>query len=983
MGVPRVDSAEAENGAMRRLPDSPANCGALSAFVRAGQRASSRLLASDTSISLQGDWQLALDRADVGVTERWFARALDRRVRVRLPGSLAEQRIGDPVAPESPWTGTIFDRSYFSAPEYTPYRPPQAVKLPFWLTPETVYVGAAWYRREIEIPAEWIDRRVVLRLERSHWQTRAWLDDRELGARDSLSVPHEYEVGVFAEAGRYTLTLRVDNRLSVDVGENAHSVSDHTQGNWNGVVGAIELRATEAAWIEDLQVYPRLADRSVRVMGRVAVGGQAAALPETIEVSVRLGGDASSPTRSERLKVKSLHLGQDGGFETSIVLASEAACWDEFSPVLHTLVARLPNGEERSVQFGLREVRREGRRLLLNNRLLFLRGALDCAIFPRTGYPPTDEAEWRRIFGTIKSYGLNHVRFHSWCPPEAAFVAADELGLYLQIEAATWPNAVAVLAFNSPRGIGDGASVDAWTLAEGERILRAYGNHPSFLLFAAGNEPGGPEHRAYLGRWVETMRALDSRHLYTGTAGWPELDENDFHVLPEPRAHQWGDGLKSRFNALPPATTPDYRESVEKRAVPVISHEIGQWCSYPALDTAAKHTGHLHAANFEIFADWLRERGLAERYEAFAHAAGRLQVACYKEEIEAQLRTPGLGGFQLLGLQDFAGQGTAPVGVLDHFWEPKPYASAAEFRRFCGPTVLLARLPRRVFTVGETFEAALEVAHFGAAPIARAVVQWRIEAAGGAVIADGELAPREIPIGSAFALGHIRIGLESSTNSAQRLRLVMRIEDTAVENEWDLWVYPLPGAAASTPVGVHVARMLDAEAEAILQAGGRVVLSGERGGARERVELGFSPIFWNTACTQGQAPHTLGISCDPQHPALAGFPTEPHTNWQWWYLIRRADALVLDALPKNLRPLVEVVDDWYRCRRVGLVFEARIGPGRLLVSGVDLLEDLDKDPVARQFRASLLAYAAGEAFAPTVEVTMDAVRSLWRQRTAE
>jgi hypothetical protein len=934
-------------------------------------------VASDASLSLQGDWQLALDRADVGVAERWFARGLDGRMRVRLPGSLPEQRIGDAVAPDSPWTGTIFDRSYFSAPEYAPYRPPHAVKLPFWLTPETVYVGAAWYRREIEIPAEWIGRRVVLRLERPHWQTRAWLGGRELGARDSLSVPHEYELGVFGEAGRHTLTLRVDNRLGVDVGENAHSVSDHTQGNWNGVVGAIELVATDTAWIEDLQVYPRVADRSVRVMGRVATGDPATTLPEVIELSVQLGWNALTSTRSERLGGKSLHLGSDGAFETNFALGSDAALWDEFSPVLHTLTARLPNGDEREVRFGLREVRREGRRLLLNERPLFLRGTLDCAIFPRTGYPPTEVAEWRRILGTIQSYGLNHVRFHSWCPPEAAFVAADELGLYLQIEAATWPNAVAVLAFNSPRGIGDGASVDTWTLAEGERILRAYGNHPSFLLFAAGNEPGGPEHRAYLSRWVMAMRALDPRHLYTGAAGWPELDENDFHVLPEPRAHQWGDGLKSRFNALPPATSADYRESVEKRAAPVISHEIGQWCSYPALDTAAKYTGHLRAANFEIFADWLRNRGLADRYETFAYAAGRLQVACYKEEIEAQLRTPGLGGFQLLGLQDFTGQGSAPVGVLDHFWEPKPYVSAAEFRRFCGPTVLLARLSRRVFTAGETFEATIEVAHFGAAPITRAAVQWRIEIAGGEVIADGELPARDIPIGNAFALGQVRVAL-GSANPAQRLRLVVQLEDTAVENDWDLWIYPSVEMAAP-PAGVLLTSSLDARAVAELAAGGRVVLSGGGGRARKRVEFGFSPIFWNTACTQGQAPHTLGIRCDPQHPALAGFPTESHTNWQWWYLIRRADALVLDALPQDLRPLVEVVDDWYRCRRLGLVFEARVGPGRLLVSGVDLFGDLENDPVARQFRASLLAYVGGEAFAPAVEVTADAVRGLWRK----
>ncbi len=960
MGVPSVDSAEAKSGAMRRLPDSPANRGALSAFARVVQRASSRAVTSHGPISLHGDWQLALDRADVGVAERWFAGELGARV--HLPGSLAEQGVGDPVGANTPWTGTIFDRSYFSAPEYAPYRPPHPVKLPFWLTPRTVYVGAAWYRREIEIPAAWVGRRIVLRLERPHWQTRVWLGDRELGTRDSLSVPHEYGLGVFAEAGRHALTLRVDNRLRVDVGENAHSVSDHTQGNWNGVVGAIELCATETAWIEDLQVYPRIADRSVRVTGRVATSGEV----EPTEVTLESGQRAVSA-----------RIAADGSFDARVALSGEAACWDEFSPVLHTLKATLPNGEAREVRFGLREVRREGRRLLLNGQPLFLRGTLDCAIFPRTGYPPTDVTEWRRILGTIKSYGLNHVRFHSWCPPEAAFVAADELGLYLQIEAATWPNAVAVLAFNSPRGIGDGASVDAWTLAEGERILRAYGNHPSFLLFAAGNEPGGPAHRAYLGRWVEAMRTLDPRHLYTGTAGWPELDENDFHVLPEPRAHQWGDGLKSRLNALPPATTADYRESVEKRAAPVISHEIGQWCSYPALDTAAKHTGHLRAANFEIFADWLRERGLADRYQAFVHAAGRLQVACYKEEIEAQLRTPGLGGFQLLGLQDFAGQGTAPVGVLDHFWEPKPYASAAEFRRFCGPTVLLARLPRRVFTAGETFEATVEVAHFGAETMADVRVWWRLEADRGEAVASGEFAPRDVPLGSGTGLGKISVTLEAFAG-ARKLRFVVGVAGRAIENDWEVWVYPVR-VPLEPPPGVHLVRRLDVEAERVLRGGGRVLLAAGRGQARGdergRVELGFTPIFWNTSCTQRQAPHTLGIACDPAHRAFAEFPTEAHSNWQWSHVLRGADALILDALPRGLQPLVAAIDDWFTTRRLGVIFEARVGSGRLLVCSADL--HATDDPVVRQLRASLLAYVAGEHFEPTDEVSLESVRALF------
>lgn len=915
------------------------------------------------AISLQGEWRLALDRADAGVAERWFARRIGDG-RVNLPGSLAAQRLGDPVGAETPWTGTIFDRSYFTSPEYAPFRPPVPVKLPFWLTPGNVFVGAAWYQREIEIPEAWVGQRVVLVLERAHWQTHAWLGERELGARDSLSVPHEYELGVFDAPGRHALTLRIDNRLVVNVGENAHSVSDHTQGNWNGVVGAVELRATARAWIEELQVYPNVAERSVRVRGRVATRG--GAMPD--RVAFRCG--------DQEIRAR---VATEGDFDARVALGADAALWDEFSPALHTLTALLPNGEERRVRFGLREVRRDGRRLALNGRPLFLRGTLDCALFPRTGFPPTDVAEWRRILGTIKSYGLNHVRFHSWCPPGAAFVAGDELGMYFQIEAATWPNAVAVLAFNSPRGIGDGEAVDAWTLAEGERILRAYGNHPSFLLFAVGNEPGGPRLREYLATWVEAMRAIDPRHLYTGAAGWPELAENDFHVLPESRAHQWGDGLASRLNATPPATTADYRASVEKRTAPLLSHEIGQWCAYPPLDGGAKYTGHLRPGNHEIFATWLRAHGLAERYEAFAHAAGRLQVACYKEEIEAQLRTPGLGGFQLLGLQDFAGQGTAPVGVLDHFGEPKRYTNAAEFRRFCEPTVLLARLARRVFTAGEVLAATIEVAHFGPQPLTGARVRWRIESDADAAVASGELAPCDVSLGNGTTLGEVRVALGHEP-VARKLRLVVGLADTAIENDWEVWVYPAVTAFAPA-AGVHLTGTLDAAAERVLRDGGRVVLFGgrgrARGDARGRVELGFTPIFWNSACTQRQAPHTLGIVCDPVHPALAEFPTDAYSNWQWWHVLRQADALILDALPRELWPIVEVVDDWYTARRLGLVVETRVGRGRLLVCGVDLETGLVANPVVRQLRASLLSYAASPQFAPEVEVTADRVRALF------
>ncbi len=939
---------------------------------------------AETTLSLAGRWRYALDRADAGLAAAWFNRTLPGTL--HLPGSLPGQGIGDPIRTNTPWVGGIVDRSWFTAPEYARYREPGRVKVPFWLQPERYYQGVAWYQRTIEIPAAWVGRRVVLFLERPHWETRVWLDDRCLGTNDSLSTPHEYALGADLAPGRYRLTVRVDNRLVVDVGENSHSVSDHTQGNWNGVVGRLELRATPPVWIEDLQVYPHAADRAATVRVRL---GNATGAAGTGRLRLRCAPESGTVRGGFRAEHPVHWTALGGAHEFTHALGGDAVLWDEFHPALYRLTAELDWGgtgppATAGATFGLREFAAAGTQFTLNGRPVFLRGTLECSIFPRTGHPPTDVVSWRRVMRAVKAHGLNHLRFHSHCPPGAAFQAADELGVYLHVECASWPNQSTTL--------GDGRPVDAWLYREAERILRAYGNHPSFVMLLAGNEPGGARHAEYLRRWVPHFRALDPRRLYSGGAGWPQIPENQFHVTPDPRIQAWGAGLKSRLNARPPETVTDYRDYVAARAVPVVSHEIGQWCVYPNFAERRKYTGYLKPRNLEIFRDTLRAGGMLGQARDFLYASGRLQTLGYKEEIESALRTPGLGGFQLLDLHDFPGQGTALVGVLDAFWEPKGYVSAPEFRRFCGPTVPLARLPKRVFTTDETLTADLEVAHFGPAPLAEVAPVYQLRGDDGRAYHPGRLTPRTVPLGNGLRLGRIALDLHRLPAPA-RYRLVVGLETTPgtgagpghaagphFENDWDVWVYP-PEVPTEVPPGVTVVRELDASAAAALAAGGRVLWLVPPARAapdprRGPVALGFSSIFWNTAWTGRQAPHTLGILCDPRHPLLAGFPTDAHSNWQWWYLVTRAGAMILDELPRGLRPVVQVIDDWFTNRRLGLVFEARVGPGRLLVCSVDLESDLAADPVRRQFRRSLLDYLAGPQFRPRTPVTLDQLRRL-------
>lgn len=929
-----------------------------------------RVQATADVVSLAGTWRFELDRNDRGLIDNWPGRRLPDRI--RLPGALQAQGFGDEVTVETKWTGQIVDRSYFTEAEYEKYRRPGNIKIPFWLQPDKHYVGAAWYQRDIDVPARWQGKRIVLTLERPHWQTVVWMDDRIIGSNDSLSTPHVYDLGTALAPGGHQLTIRVDNRVVVDVGINSHSISDHTQSNWNGIAGRIEIAATPPVWIDDVQLFPDVAQKSARVRGRIG-NATGKAGRGTVTLAAELFNTAH-PARVRSVEVDVRWEAGGGAFEAECPLGAQARLWDEFDPALYRLTATLnEGGHTAAVTFGLREIGTEGTQFVVNGRKTFFRGTLESAIFPLTGHPPTDVESWKRVIRIAKSHGLNMIRFHSWCPPEAAFAAADELGFYYQVEAASWAN-------QSTR-LGVGLPVDEWIYQESDRILRAYGNHPSIVLMVYGNEPAG-RHEEYLDRWVARYRASDPRRLYSSAAGWPQINQNQFHVTPDPRIQAWGAGLKSRINAAPPETRTDYRDYIRQRSVPVVSHEIGQWCVYPNFDEIPKYTGYLKPKNFEIFRDRLNEHHMSDQARAFLEASGELQTICYKEDIESALRTPGMAGFQLLDLHDFPGQGTALVGVLDPFWEEKGYVTANEYRRFCNITVPLARLDRRIFTTEDVLNADIEVAHFGPNPLRDTAATWKLVSDDGAAVASGILPARTITQGNGITLGRISVDLRN-VPVPRRYKLIVALAGTPFENDWDVWVYS-PRVSTSAPASVSIVGALDEDALATLKRGGRVLLmvppdrvKGDRHG---KVILGFSPIFWNTAWTHRQAPHTLGILCDPKHPALADFPTDFHSNWQWWFLLTRAGALILDDLPPALRPIVQVIDDWFTSRRLGLLFEARVGGGRLLVSSIDLKKEIGRNPVARQLLYSVVRYMKSDRFNPTIELQAEQVRGLMDRR---
>ncbi len=920
---------------------------------------------SPMKIDLSGEWRFQIDSLDIGEQQQWFNKSLPDKV--KLPGSMTTNNKGNDITINTPWTGSIVDSSWFFKPEYAKYRQPGNIKVPFWLQPVKYYKGAAWYQKTITIPPSWRGKYAELFIERSHWETVVWLDDKKIGMENSLATAHVFDLSKVLTPGTHRFTVRVDNRVKdFDVGENSHSITDHTQGNWNGMVGRLYIAARPSLYINDVQLYPDIQKKQVVAHLHIKnISGK------PVNAQLELSAISNNP-KVERLKEikKSIEVKGDS-MTVDIVypMGNSPLLWDEFHPNLYSLKISLKgngNAEDKKVDFGMRDFSSTGTQFTINGHLTFLRGTLECAAFPLTGYPPTDMESWMKIFKKCRSYGLNHLRFHSWCPPEAAFEAADRAGFYLQIECSSWANQGAT--------IGDGKPLDQYIYDESERIVKDYGNHPSFCMMTYGNEPAGKNYKQYLTGFVNFWKQKDPRRLYTTAAGWPVVDDNDYNSTPDPRIQLWGTGLKSIINSQPPSSDYDWQSIISKWQHPTVSHEIGQWCVYPDFKEIEKYTGVLKAKNFEIFKDKLQSNGMGKLADSFLLASGKLQALCYKADIEAALRTPGFGGFQLLGLYDFPGQGTALVGVLNAFWQDKGYVTGKEYSNFCNSIVPLARLSKMIYQNNEDLMVPVEIANFGEAPLENVVPSWIIKDASGKILFKGNFPKTNIPLGNGIKLGDIKQSLSSVAKASQ---IFLTVTVGNFQNSWELFVYP---ASLPKVENILTTQNLDAKAIETLNNGGKVLLTLKKGSVRPQdggdVKIGFSSIFWNTAWTHGQPPTTLGILVNPKHPALQYFPTEYYSNWQWWDAMNHSDVILLDSVASGLKPIVRVIDDWVTARPLGLVFECNVGKGKLVVSGIDLLSDQDKRPEAKQLLFSLKKYMASGQFKPKMQLDIEKIKRL-------
>jgi len=916
-------------------------------------------------INLSGLWQFQLDTSNVGIKELWYTRYLTDKI--SLPGTTDENLKGFRNTNSSETT---------------------------MLTRNWKYVGKAWYRKEIQIPAEWKGKVVQLSLERTK-PTKVWVNSTYVGTNDAVSVPHVYDLTSILKPGqKQSISILVDNGsvLPYEI-INSHAYSEHTQTNWNGILGDFKLEALDPIYISSLNIYPDLKNKKIKI--KVELINY---FKENKQLSFQFKNSLlNNPDALITINKQFNTNLKNEVFWFELPLGDNLKLWSEFTSMLYKLSASILEGNKEidntTIEYGLRDFVTHEKQFLINGNKTFLRGKHDGCIFPITGYPPMDVEGWRKYFKTVKEYGVNHVRFHSWCPPEACFKAADIEGIYLQVELPLW----GTVTRDKHKDI-----LIPYLKNEAQRIITSYGNHPSFVMFGLGNELFGDQD--VFSEIIDSLKSKDKRHLYScgannylGFNSVPATD--DFHVT-----CRIGKDIDSSFNNhvrasfsfadaydggyiyhSTPNSIMNFSSGIAKSNIPVIGHETGQFQFYPDFSEIDKYKGVLNPINLNVFKNRLEKAGMLDQATDFLKASGKLAALLYRADIEMNLRTPGMAGFQLLDLQDYPGQGTALVGILNAFMENKGLITPKEWRSFCSQIVLLFSSNKFIYTNNEQIAGNIMLYNFSDSKVSNQTISWSLVNSEKKKIANGSI-PIDVPQGCLSNAVKIEIPL-GSISKAEKVELKLSLSDTEICNNYSFWVYPA-NTVLKQSNNISVTKSVNKDLFERLSKGESILLFPKSNKLDSLTVGGMFPTdYWNYRMFKSVSeyikkpvsPGTMGILTNPNHPLFKNFPTDFHSNWQWFSIIKNSRPFILDNTNPKYRPIVQVIDNIERNHKLGLIFEFKIGQGKLLVCMSNLL-DLSNRPEAIQLYNSLIDYMSSSNFSPTEKLTPEELRELFSRK---
>lgn len=956
-------------------------------------------------ILLNGKWHVVLEDGTTGQMD--------------LPGTLDENGIGHRDVGANQWHP---DAVLGNAAGEIDKDAPIATRF----TRRHTYEGEARISRKITVPDYGTDRLFIL-AERAR-ALRLLVDGEACAVfrQGTLSTPYIFEL-TGAAPGEHEFTFLSDNSYpGMPKAAICYSsaATDETQTNWNGILGECSMYTRPQNFIDSLRVYPR----AVKKEEKNKAGGY------VLDVCVELAPGAKKVYKDAKIILQSEALAV-GELEDTQTLTEIISCsgeglteagtdkeenpktmeiwfrdlplrenvklWDEDEGNLYEMAVTLDNGisaedkggstAECRIRFGIRSFGDNGSgRLALNGRAIFLRGEANCAEYPETGHPPMTIPEWKEMLLKYRSYGINFVRFHSHCEPEAAFAAADELGMLLQPELSHWDPKDAFGTEESYR----------YYRAELVDLLKTYANHPSFVMLTLGNElQAQDEGRERMRELVRTAKRMDPTRLYANGSnafyGEEGCDpESDFYTSQSCKdvvIRGTFSGMRGYLNENYPSADRTYDEAMaeirKEYQKPVFSFEVGQFEVLPDFEELESFHGISDPVNLKLIKKRVEERGLLPTWEKYVEATGELSRLAYREEIEAAMRTRELSGISLLGLQDFPGQGTALVGMMNSHLEPKPYdfARPERFREFFQECRILVKLPHYTYEAGERLIAEVEAANFGKENI-EGVFCWTL-AGKKSVSENGNCEPAEIKSkntviatgedteiticrpGSYTEVGSLDIPLDFVEKNTA-LTLKVRIGDSI--SAYPIWVY-----RKTTPVcpeNVYETRAFDMKTREILQNGGRVYLSpdADKESLPNSIKTQFTTDFWSVGTFADQE-GGMGQLIDTEHPIFKEFPTDFHTDWQWWIMATKRAVI----LPHPMKTIITEMDSYAFLRPMAQMIEFRCLKGKVLLSTMELHKS-QQYPEVRALQASIYTYLSGENFEPAEEITEEELSMLVR-----
>ena len=946
-------------------------------------------------ILLDGSWHVELEDGTTGQMD--------------LPGTLDENGIGHRDVGANQWHP---DAALGKAEEEIDKDAPIATRF----TRRHTYEGKARISRRIKIP-EYGMERLFVRVERAR-ALRLFVDGAEscIFRQGTLSTPYIFELtGV--TPGEHELTFLSDNSypgMPKTAICYSSAATDETQTNWNGILGECSMYTRPQNFIDSLRVYPRAVKKEEKNKADSYVIDVCVELaPGAKEILI----DAKMVLQSETLAAGNLENTQklteifgcagenlmETGAEAqenqktveiwfrNLPLRENVKLWDEAEGNLYEMAAILDSGmaaeygddivDECQIRFGIRSFGDNGSgRLALNGRTIFLRGEANCAEYPETGHPPMTIPEWKEMLLKYRSYGINCVRFHSHCEPEAAFAAADELGMLLQPELSHW----------DPKNAFGTEESYRYYRAELTAILKTYANHPSFVMLTLGNElQAQGKGRERMRELVRTAKRLDPTRLYANGSnafyGEEGCDsESDFYTSQSCKnvvIRGTFSGMRGYINENYPSADHAYDAAMveirKEYPKPVFSFEVGQFEVLPDFEELKSFHGISDPMNLKLIKKRVEERGLLPSWKKYVEATGELSRLAYREEIEAAMRTRELSGISLLGLQDFPGQGTALVGMMNSHMESKPYlfARPERFREFFRESRIFVKLPRYTYEEGEYLTAEVGVANFGKDSISGELV-WTLGYRDCAVnTGSGEFLygradrQKNCPPGTYTSLGRLDIPLEVKGVSAAFMLTVSMGDCTST---YPVWVYKK--ASPECPKNVYETRVFDEQTRAVLQNGGRVYLSpdADEESLPYSIKTQFTTDFWSVGTFADQE-GGMGQLIDTEHPIFKEFPTDLHTDWQWWIMATKRAVI----LPHPMKMIITEMDSYAFLRPMAQLIEFRCLKGKVLLSTMELHKS-QQYPEARALQAAIYTYLSGENFEPAEELTEEELSTLVR-----